>query len=235
MKITMIGHCTVLIETGGKKIVTDPYFGLQGTLVYRRLAPPTRTRKDMRNVDLVLQSHSHWDHIDREYLCLLTNGVPVVAPKRARRAMKLHGAKNLVGMSAWESRHFGEILVTAVPAFHIMRAVGYIVQNEGKQVYFAGDTYYHPFMEKIGRQFQLDVALIPVTTFRIPMTMNERSAVRAVQALKPATVIPVHLGVRPRLSLLDTNQTPERFARRVREAGLETNVIILREGQRWEA
>ncbi|MFQ5857466.1 MAG: MBL fold metallo-hydrolase [Anaerolineae bacterium] len=146
---------------------------------------------------------------------------------------RLKGAKNVTGIKAWQSQHFGPVTVTAVPAVHLAVTVGFVVQSEGKQAYFAGDTYYRPFMEEIGQRFQLDVALMPVTTYRIPMTMGERGAVRAVQALKPTTVIPIHLAVAPRSPLLRTNHTPEGFTRRLREAGSKTEVVVLQEGETW--
>ena len=233
MRITLIGHNTVLIEVDGKKILTDPWFGLGGDLTYARLNPPAKTRQELTDVNLVLVSHDHWDHTDSRYLRLLANDVPVVMPRQTHWLTRLQGIKNVIGIGAWASLRFGEITVTAVPAFHITFTVGFVIQAEGKQIYFAGDTFYHPWMPRIGQQFQLDAALIPVTTFRIPMTMGEKGAVRAVQALKPSTVLPIHLGVRPRLSWLRTHHTPEGFTKRLRETGLTTPVVILHEGESW--
>jgi L-ascorbate metabolism protein UlaG (beta-lactamase superfamily) len=233
MQITMIGHSTVLIETGGQKILTDPYFGLWGNIAYARLAPPARTREELPSLDLVLISHNHWDHTDREFLRTLGEDVPVLAPHGVTWMTKLYGAKRLIGTKAWETKHFGALTVTAVPAWHIVVTHGYVVEHEGKRVYFAGDTYYGPFMREIGQRFQLDVALIPVTTFRIPMTMGESAAVRAVHHLNPSVVIPIHLGVKPRSPLLRTNHTAEGFARRVSEAELEAEIVILKEGESW--
>ena len=68
MKITMIGHSTVLVEIAGQRILTDPYFGLHGNLAYARPRPPARSREELSNVDLVLVSHNHFDHIDRRFL-----------------------------------------------------------------------------------------------------------------------------------------------------------------------
>lgn len=234
MKITMIGHCTVLIETAGKTIITDPYFNSDDSLVYERITPPAKTREQLRDVDLVLLSHNHWDHKDDQYLHILSNGTPVVTPKQVKQIIKSQGAKKVVGIRSWETRHFGQIAVTAVPALHMVSAIGFIIQSEGKQVYFAGDTYYHAFMQRIGRRFQLDVALMPVTTYRIPMTMDCKSAVRAVQAIEPKVVIPIHLGIRPRFPLLRTGQTPEDFIQQLGKVGLDTKVVILKEGQSWE-
>jgi L-ascorbate metabolism protein UlaG (beta-lactamase superfamily) len=109
-----------------------------------------------------------------------------------------------------------------------------VEEVEDKRIYFAGDTYYRAFMKEIGKKFALDVALLPVTTYRIPMTMGEKSAVRAVDALSPKTVIPIHLGITPRNPLLRSGESPEGFMKRLRDAGSKTEVRILREGESWE-
>ncbi len=233
MQITMVGHSTVLLETRAQRVLTDPYFGVWGNIAYARVAPPATTREELRDVDLVLISHNHWDHTDRAFLRTLGKDVPVLAPSWTKWVTRLHGAKTLVGMRAWEANRFGALAVTAVPAWHIAVTIGYVVESEGKRVYFAGDTYYGPFMKEIGQRFQLDLALMPVTTFRTPMTMGETGAVRAVRDLRPAMVIPVHLGVTPRSPLLRTSHTAGGFARRVSEAGLGTQVVLLEEGESW--
>lgn len=233
MKVTMIGHSTVLIEAAGMKILTDPYFGSWGNLAYKRIAPPFKTREEMAAVDLVLVSHNHWDHVDSRYFRALAADLPVVAPRAAAWITRAKGAKNVVGLGKWEQRNFGSVAVTVVPALHMGLPCGLVIEAEGKCIYFAGDTYYGGFMKEISKKFPLVLALMPVTTFRIPMTMGEKSAVHAVEALRPRTVIPIHLGILPRSPLLRTGQTPEGFSRRVREAGLKTEVVILREGESW--
>ena len=232
MRITMIGHSTILIETDGKKILTDPYWGRWGNLAYARLGIPAKSRQELSAVDGVLISHDHWDHVDGKYLRLLGD-TPVIVPKPIRWLIKLFGGKNVVGIKTGESIRIGEIAIMAVPAAHGTGARGFILQSENKQVYFAGDTFYRAFMRDIGHQFQLDVALMPVTTFRIPMTMGEKQAMQAVQVLKPAVVIPIHLGIRPRSPLLRTNQTPEHFAQRLAESGIAAKVVILRDGESY--
>lgn len=232
MHITMIGHSTVLIETGGKKILTDPYWGTWGNLAYARLGTPAKSHQELVKVDAVLISHGHWDHVDSQYLRMLDD-TPVIASKLTRWLIKLLGGQNTLGLKTGESIRIGEIAVTAVPAAHETGAIGFILQSENKCVYFAGDTFCRPFMRDIGHQFQLDLALMPVTTFRIPMTMGEEQAVQAVQVLKPAVVVPIHLGIKPRLPLLRTNQTPEHFAQRLAESGVTTKVVILREGESY--
>jgi L-ascorbate metabolism protein UlaG (beta-lactamase superfamily) len=232
MVITMIGHSTVLIETAGKKILTDPYWGTWGNLAYARLGTPAKSRQELSKVDGVLISHDHWDHVDGQYLRMLGD-TPVIAPKLTRWLIKLFGGQNVLGIKTGESIRIGEATVTAVPAAHVTIAIGYILQSENKQVYFAGDTFYRAFMRDIGHQYHLDVALMPVTTFRIPMTMGEKQAMKAVQVLNPAVVIPIHLGIKPRSPFLRTNHTPEHFAQRLTESGATAKVVILHEGESY--
>lgn len=234
MRLTMIGHSTVLIEAAGCRILTDPFFGRFGNPAYARIQPPAMSPEELRAVDLVLVSHNHWDHVDRHFLRLLDRQVPVVAPAVSTWITRLKGAKNVVGLRPWEERQFGVVKVTAVPAHHIARTIGFLIEAESKRVYFAGDTYFGQFMERIGAQARPDVALMPVTSYRIPMTMGEKGALRAVRALHPATVVPIHLGLAPRSPLLRTAETPERFRDLVRAAGLPTEVAILRNGESRE-
>lgn len=233
MKIAMIGHSTVLLEIGGKRILTDPWFGRFGNPAYARVQPPAQTREQLRDVDIVLVSHNHFDHTDRRFLRGLPESTPVFAPAITSWMTRLKGGRNVIGLASWKQVKHGPISITPVPARHVTFAIGYVIAAEGKHIYFAGDTYYGGFMERMGREFHLDVALMPVTTFRIPMTMGEQSAVRAVETLAPKTIIPVHLGIRPRSPLLRTSQTPEGFRERVRESGIATNVVILHEGESW--
>jgi L-ascorbate metabolism protein UlaG (beta-lactamase superfamily) len=233
MQITMIGHSTVLIETAGKLILTDPCFGLHGNPAYARVHPPARSREELARVDFVLVSHNHWDHVDRKFLRMLPSSVPVFAPAATAWMTRLKGGRNVTGLKPWERKELDGFSIIAVPARHVTFTIGYVIEAEGKRVYFAGDTYRAGFMEKIGRDMRPDVALIPVTTFRIPMTMGESQAVEAVRLLTPRTIIPIHLGIQPRSPLMRTSQTPEGFARRLREANVSAEVVILKEGENW--
>ncbi|MFC1851305.1 MBL fold metallo-hydrolase [candidate division CSSED10-310 bacterium] len=233
MNITMIGHSTVLIELGGKKILTDPYFGTWGNPAYKRLSPAAKGRQELTEVDFVLLSHNHWDHTDPRYFRLLSTDVPVLLPARGAFVAKLKGVKNMIKLRAWENRQFDEIRVTAVPATHIATTIGYVIECPDVVIYFAGDTFYRPFMKDIGTRFKIDLALLPVTTYRIPMTMSEKSAVKAVEDLNPKIVIPIHLALQPRSPLLRTKQTATGFRDRLAAEKIEVKTVILSEGETW--
>jgi L-ascorbate metabolism protein UlaG (beta-lactamase superfamily) len=235
MQITMVGHSTVLLEGAQTRLITDPYFGTLGNLAYSRARPPAFAREDLRDVAAVLVSHCHWDHTDRRYLGSLPAAIPVLAPAGTSLVLKLKAASNIMPMAPWQTRAFGGATITAVPATHLARAIGYVVELDGVCVYFAGDSYHRPFMAEIGRRFDIDVAMMPVTSFRIPPTMGERGAVAATRDLHPATVIPIHLGIQPRSPLLRSSKSWQGYERRLRIAKLEAEVVHLQEGEHWSS
>ena len=234
MRITIIGHSTVLIESSETCLLTDPYFGNLGHIAYARVSPPALTRDEVGPLDAVLVSHGHWDHTDRSFFRGLDPEIPVIVPSGTSTSMRLKGVRNPVPVRRWQSVKIGGTVVTAVPAAHIARTTGFVVQNRSSCAYFAGDTFYRPFMAEVGRRFPIDVALLPVTTYRIPMTMGEKGALRAARDLRAAAVIPIHLGVQPRSPLMRTQQSPEGFERRLSDAGLDTEVVHLANGESWE-
>jgi L-ascorbate metabolism protein UlaG (beta-lactamase superfamily) len=230
MKITMIGHSCVLIEASGKRILTDPFWNAWGNPAFARIGTPAVTREEAAHVDAVLVSHDHWDHTDGRYFRMLGD-VPAYAPAPANWMVRLIGAHKVQRVRVGQNFKVGEVKVPVVPAIHVAVTVGFILEAEGKTIYFAGDTFRAPFMRKIGDRYKLDAALMPVTTYRLPMTMSEKGAVKAVCDLHPAVVVPIHLGIKPRSPLLRTGQTPEHFEQLLKQADKQAQVKLLSEGK----
>lgn len=233
MKIKLLGHSSVLMEIGEQTIITDPYFNKIGNIPFKRTKPPYGERSQYTYSDLTLVSHNHFDHIDVKFFNMLTEKNKVVLPKTMKYMKGILGIKNAIGLSIYENTIINGISVTAVPAIHPALSCGYVIEAEGKSIYFSGDTFYGGFMKKLSQKYTIDIALIPVTTYRIPMTMSERSAVKAVTALNPKTIIPIHLGIEPRLPFLRTSDSVEGFSSRLRNAGITSEVITLLEGEEF--
>jgi L-ascorbate metabolism protein UlaG (beta-lactamase superfamily) len=230
----MVGHSTVLIEMAGVRILTDPWFGTWGNPAFRRLQPPAFTREALRDIDLVLLSHHHWDHRDDRFFRMLPQTTPVFVPGRSAWLSRLHGVRKAEGLHPWHERSLGALTITAVPAVHMATTIGFVLSSDEHRIYFSGDTYYGAWMARVGEQLRPDVALMPVTSFRLPMTMGEVGAVKAAKALKVKVVIPIHQGLQPRLPAMRTCESADGFARRTRAAGLSLDVIILKPGEVWD-
>ena len=165
MRVTYVGHATVLIEDSGSAIVTDP-------LLRRRVGHLRRQGElpaPLPELDGVLISHLHRDHLDTPSLKRIADGTPAVVPASGVSAMRRTRLQPLPVEEGGELR-LGAFRVLAVPADHPTRrtplgqetdALGYVLTAPGGSVYFAGDTDLFEGMRAIG-DLGLDVALLPV-------------------------------------------------------------------------
>jgi L-ascorbate metabolism protein UlaG (beta-lactamase superfamily) len=191
-RITWLGHSTVLIETGGVRLLTDPVLRGRVAHLRRQVAPAG----DVGRVDAVLLSHLHRDHLDLPTL----RGIdaPLVVPRGAASAVRSLG-RDVQEVAAGESVTVGGVVVRAVPAVHDGRrvpvgppigALGYVADG----IYFAGDTETFDGMAALG---PLDVALVPIWgwgTSLGPGHMDPEQAAEAVALLRPRVVVPIHWG-----------------------------------------
>ncbi|RJX39453.1 MBL fold metallo-hydrolase [Paenibacillus pinisoli] len=118
--ITWIGHSTFLIQLGGLNIVTDPVWS--GQMAFqKRLAPPGIPIKDVPPVDVVLVSHSHYDHLSIASLRRLTGGRQLLVPAGLSSKLKLKGFNNVREFHWWESVTIKGVKFTFVPSQHWTR------------------------------------------------------------------------------------------------------------------
>jgi len=208
MKITYLGHASVLIEIDGTKIVTDPLFRPRILGALRRVAPEA-TAEQLTGVDLVLLSHAHHDHLDAHSLRML-DGMPEVAlPSSARGVVDAVGYPVRV-MGEGDALGAGEVVVEAVHADHEGKrlpwhrddtALGYVVRGPSGSVYFAGDTDVFDGMTAFAG---VDAALLPVSGWgpRLPAGhMGPDEATRAVGLIEPKVAIPIHWGTYERIAM----------------------------------
>lgn len=233
MRVTQIGHSTVLVEAAGIRVILDPFFGRHGNPTYRRPLPPARSREDCLDVDAVLISHAHFDHVDRRYLREISTDVPIFAPRRAAWLIGLVCNREVHGVRPWRQFMIGSAIIVPVTARHTTPGVGYVVSIDGKTLYFAGDTYVGRFMKEVGDRFRPDVCLMPVATSRIHTTMGNEGALEAARMIRPGTIIPIHLGLEPRVPLLRGAENAESFRGLARAERLPANIVSLGPGDSY--
>jgi L-ascorbate metabolism protein UlaG (beta-lactamase superfamily) len=240
-RITFVGHATVLIEIAGVRLLTDPV--LRSRLLHIRRAADPPDDAVATEIDAVLISHLHHDHLDFPSLRRVGRGVEVIAPARTRPTFALRGFRELTELWPGERTRVGAIEVRATPAVHRGRryplgrripALGYDVHGPGRRVYFAGDTALFDGMDTLAGD--LDVALLPIGgwahSVKTTHHLDPRTAVEAAAILRPRFVVPIHWGALLRADLLrsrpDLLRRPaEEFLEHAAElpAGVEARVL----------
>jgi L-ascorbate metabolism protein UlaG (beta-lactamase superfamily) len=198
-RITWLGHSTVLIETGGARLLTDPVLRDRVMHLRRRAPPPA----DPGRLDGVLVSHVHHDHLDRPSLRrLAAPGVAAVLPVGAARLLSGMPFAAVHEVRAGDALEVGGARVEPVPAWHDGRrlpgprarehaTLGFLVDD----VWFAGDTDYNDEMEAL--RGRVGLALLPIWGWGPsigPGHLDPREAARVVALVEPRVVVPIHWG-----------------------------------------
>lgn len=241
-RITFLGHASALIAMNGMNILTDPHLGRHiFFFIRRRDSVPLRVR-ELPPLDLLLVSHGHYDHLDLPTLRKLPSDIPVVAAPGLRGVLRWARKRRVVTLGEWESRKFGDIKVTAVPAEHFLgrpplfphsKYQGYIIEGDST-VYFAGDSGIFDGLSEIGYRWDIDVALLPIGAYNPPSFrrhhMAPEDAIEAGRMLRAKAIVPIHWGSF-KLSLEPMSEPIPRLRRAARDAGCSSMVKILSPGE----
>ena len=212
--LAWLGHATVLINFFGVRILTDPALysrigvdlGL-GTLGPMRLVQCALTPDELPEIDLVLVSHAHFDHLDTASLgSLRGRPVAVMAPAISdllpqRRYSSVRELR--WGEAATLATVRGDVLIRAIEVKHwgarIRRDTwrgytGWIVEREGRRLLIGGDTAVTPAFESHRMHGPFDAAVMPIGAYD-PWIYNHctpEQAVMMADAARARLIVPVH-------------------------------------------
>lgn len=200
-KLTYIGHATVLVEMDGVRLLTDPL--LRNWVWHLRRQNKQVDKSWHTNIDAVLISHMHSDHLDLGSLKLLGKRTRMVVPVGVAGRLHKRGFENVEEIQIGQSVAVGRVMVTATQARHDgarfrfgrpADCVGYVISGS-KSFYFAGDTDLFPEMADLTDS--LDVALLPVWGWGPTLGVGHLDPYRAalaLQLLQPKVAVPIHWG-----------------------------------------
>ncbi len=200
MKITYLGQAGLLFEVKDKKILIDPYLSNSVAKTqpqnYRRV--PVDERFLEINPDIIVITHNHGDHLDKETLChyLSENSqVTVLAPNGAWQEVRsFGGSKNNYVMfnegTTWTEAY---ACFRAVKAEHSDEyAIGVIIAVEDKNYYVTGDTLYSEKVFASLPEIEIEAIFLPVNGKG--NNMNFADAARFAERIK-AKAVPLHCGM----------------------------------------
>jgi N-acyl-phosphatidylethanolamine-hydrolysing phospholipase D len=213
MRITYIGHATLLIEIGEKVILTDPNFDSRLGKFLARVSEPGIAREDLPLLDMILLTHAHADHLSFRSLSTIQDA-PLFAPPAVARWIQKRGVRHAIELGPRESVTMGNLTVHAEAATHAGNRYGidkwraqanmYLLATKSTSVLFVGDTALTPETTQVverelaGRR--LDVALLPIgyaPNWKVGFRRGHLTSVDALtlfERLDARYLIPYHWG-----------------------------------------
>jgi L-ascorbate metabolism protein UlaG (beta-lactamase superfamily) len=254
LRVTFVGHATVLLQTAGLNFLTDPIWSmraspLQWTGPKRHRAPGIRF-EDLPKIDAILLSHNHYDHLDKLTLRrLIQRDHPAIfCPLGLASLLRTIGFTEIHELDWGQQQNWRNVDVHCTQAQHFSARTpfdrdrtlwcGWLLEtNEAVgAIYFAADTGFGPHFEALARRFpKIRLALLPIGAYRPewfmgPVHMGPDEALTVHRILNAQTSVAIHYGT---FSLADDGETEpqERLLALLKERPELKPFWILQEGE----
>lgn len=217
LRVTWIGHSTLVFEIDGVRILTDPVFSnyaapfpLPGR---KRFHPVPVDVEKIPQVDAIIQSHDHYDHLSRTTWHRVAKlGIPVITSLGVGARLEKFGVdpQLITELDWWESHNIpgSEINVTATPAQHFSgRSLtdrnltlwsSWVIAGPSNRIFFSADTGLTDELETIGKRLgPFDLTLLEIGASNpawADIHLGPVNAMRAFEMLGGGTLMPIHWG-----------------------------------------
>ena len=246
-RITFINHASLLIQFDNINIITDPIYSRSIGWIAPRMQSAGIPFDDLPQIDFIIISHNDYDHLNIRTLRNLrrryqsTIIVPLGDTKYAVKA----GFTKVFEMNLWDTVEQNTTKITCVPAKHKSNRAplqrikqlccGYVIENNGHSVYFAGDTGYGGHFKEISSRFSINAAILPIGAYKPhnwfkEIHLNPNTAIQAFLDLKADVLIPMHWGTF-KISDEPLREPPILLLEEAKKAGIQDKVRILQNGE----
>lgn len=214
LRLTWLGHATVLAEIEGRRVLFDPVWSTRCSpfsfVGPSRLHPAPIRLRELPSLDVVAISHDHYDHLDMPTVKTLAEATTArfAVPLGIGAHLEHWGIPQdrIIELDWHETAHIGGLALTATPARHYCgRGLGasrtalwssWVVAGERRRIFHGGDTGYFSGLSRIGAEHgPFDATMLPVGAYHelwpdVHMTPEE--AVRAHHDLRGSVMLPIH-------------------------------------------
>jgi len=250
---TWIGHATLLVQMDGVTFLTDPVWSDRcsplSSIGPMRYVPPAIAIEDLPNIDFIVISHNHYDHLDLATVKRFGNRVKWYVPLGLKEWFKDCRITNVEELDWWQEINFQNIRVICTPAKH-WSSRGPTDRNKtlwcswsfvgpSNRFFFNGDTAYCDVYKLVGSMYgPFDLAAIPIGAYEPKWFMQQHhvdpeQAVQIHIDLNSKRSIAIHWGTFP-LALEQWDQPPELLKTFAKEKMLRDNEFFsVKIGQTW--
>jgi len=183
-------------------VLTDPI--LRDRISFLRRTSSKVDPAAYKDIDLILISHLHYDHLDFASLEMVTGKYQIITPSGTEQVLRKQGIDGFQEIMIGDKIQIGNLEIKAVHADHTRSrhplgpsadAIGFIISSSAK-IYYPGDTRLFPEMGDFVQE-NLDLVLMPVWGWgfnRGRMHMGPKEAAEALNMIRPKVAIPIHWG-----------------------------------------
>ena len=255
--VIWVGHSTILLNYNDLTILTDPQFYYRASPFHfigpKRVTPVPFKISDLPEVDVVLISHNHYDHLDEKSIKKLVElqpGIKFLVPLGLKSLLKKWGVQSIEELDWWQAIDFSDANLQPTPVKHWSKRTpfdrnkslwaGWMVRWSDFSFYFAGDTGYSQDFkltaQKLGKP---TLAAIPIgayepRNFMKSSHINPTEAVKVFQDLGSEYALAIHWGTF-KLTLEKMDEPPRKLQSALEKAGVLTNKFrVLKHGASWK-